>query len=76
LHRCPAALPCQDLYHRRTTGPARAGRIVLAFPDALTANGFELTLGTDLAAGTAGGGLIAGWKAGMIRGFEEGEELG
>jgi len=37
--------------------------------DVLTANGFELTLGTDLAAGTAGGGLIVGWKAGLIRGF-------
>jgi hypothetical protein len=35
----------------------------------LTASEFELTLRTDLAAGTAGGGLIVGWKADMIRGF-------
>ena len=37
--------------------------------NALTASEFELTLSTDLAAGTAGGGLIVGWKADMIRSF-------
>jgi hypothetical protein len=37
----------------------------------LTADEFELILSTDLAARTAGGGLIAGWKTGIIRGFRE-----
>jgi len=37
--------------------------------NALTASEFELTLRTDLASGTAAGGRIVGWKAGMIRGF-------
>ncbi len=45
-------------------GRSRSGSITFQGPqqrpDALTANGFELTLSTDLAAGTAGGGLIVG----------------
>lgn len=65
----PTALPCQDLHRGQDQGPRPGGTDSPRLPDALTANEFELTLGTDLAAGTAGGGLIAGWKAGIIRGF-------
>ena len=63
---------------RHPLGPGRvpAGRSgprpLPAAANALTASEFELTLRTDLAVGTAGGGLIVGWKAGMIRGFRGG----
>jgi hypothetical protein len=55
-----------DATHQALAGHQPANQALARYQqrrDALTASEFELTLSTDLAAGTAGGGLIVGWKA-------------
>ena len=78
--RAPPADLLADAIHQALARHQPADQALARYQqrrDALTANEFELTLRTDLAAGTAGGGLIVGWKAGIIpEAFEEGEELG
>ena len=70
--RAPPADLLADAIHQALAGHQPADQALARYQqprDALTASEFELTLSTDLTAGTAGGSLIVGWKAGMIRGF-------